>query len=42
MSTIRDLLNVYFDPASPNFSREIAEAVANRQPDPILTARVIQ
>lgn len=40
MSTIGSILDHYLEPLSSHFSRELAEAIINRKPDPTLVARV--
>lgn len=42
MSTIANILEHYFDPVTPMFTREMAEAVVNQKPDPQIAARIAQ
>jgi hypothetical protein len=40
MSTLTSILDHYFEPVTSMFTREMAEAIVNRKPDPRLVARV--
>jgi hypothetical protein len=40
MTTIVKILDHYLEPVTPMFTREMAEAIINRQPDETLVARV--
>jgi hypothetical protein len=42
MSTITNILDHYFDPVTPMFTREMAEAVINQRPDPHIVARIAE
>jgi hypothetical protein len=42
MSAISTILDYYFEPVTPMFTREMAEAIVNRQPDPNIVARVAE
>jgi hypothetical protein len=42
MSTITSILDYYFEPMTAVFTREMAEAIVNRKPDPRLVERVIE
>jgi len=40
MSAISSILDYYFEPVTPMFTREMAEAIVSRQPDPRIVVRV--
>jgi hypothetical protein len=42
MTTVVSILDHYLEPVTPMFTREMAEAIINRQPDESLTARVAE
>ena len=42
MSAISTILDYYLEPVAPMFTREMAEAIVNRQPDPLIVARVAE
>jgi hypothetical protein len=42
MSSISSILDHYFDPVTPMFTREMAEAVVNQKPDPSIVARITE
>jgi hypothetical protein len=42
MSTITSIFDHYFEPLAPMITREMAEAIVNREPDPKLVARVME
>jgi hypothetical protein len=42
MSTINTILDYYLEPVTPMFTREMAEAIVNRQPDPRMVARIVE
>jgi hypothetical protein len=42
MSTISSILDHYFEPVASMFTREMAEAIVNRQPDERIVARVAE
>lgn len=42
MSTITAILDYYLDPVTPMFTREMAEALVNRQPDPQIVQRITE
>jgi len=42
MLTLSNILDHYFEPVTPMFNREMAEAIVNRTPDPALVARVLE
>jgi hypothetical protein len=42
MLTVSSILESYFEPVAPFLTREMAEAIINRKPDPRLVARVAE
>jgi hypothetical protein len=42
MSTINTILDYYLEPVTPMLTREMAEAIVNRQPNPRMAARVVE
>jgi hypothetical protein len=41
MATASSIFDLYFEPITTMFTREMAEAIINRKPDPRLVARVV-
>ena len=42
MLTLSSILDHYFEPVTPLFNREMAEAIVNRKPDPAIVSRVLE
>ena len=42
MLTVSSILESYFEPVTPFLTREMAQAIINRKPDPRLIARVAE
>jgi hypothetical protein len=42
MSTLSSILDHYFEPVVPMFSREMAQAIVSQKPDPHIMARIAE